>query len=490
MSLSRFYRHTATYTVGNFIYRGAAFFLVPLYAHALPPSEYGRLELIMLTAFLFQSVFSAGVAHSALRFYFEYDKEEERRAVISTALVGSFLFTLLGASILIIGAPTLSSLVFKTPAYAAAFRLVAISLVIDVSREINLAYIRALERSGLFIAIALVQLVVQVGVTVLGVVFLHMGIYGVLTGNLVAALAVWAILVTFAVRTCGLHLHRPTLIAIVKYGGPLTLSGLVGAAFQSMDRWALNSYATLEVLGLYALALRVVNIIPMLVVTPFTNSYGSYRFSIMKEPGATKIYARVQTYYLFVAAFVVLAIGSTSRELLRIVAAPEYWTAAAVVPLLLIPAGLSGVDYCFQTGIYIVKKTKYMFYGSLMTGLVNVGLIVFLVPRFGVFGAALAGVGASLYGVTQTSIISRVLYPMRYEFGRMFRIILAAAVLEVFALSLTFDNAWHGLFVKAIIVAFFPVVVGLLRVYTPDERQKARDLWLQLTTRLQLRHAV
>ena len=207
------------------------------------------------------------------------------------------------------------------------------------------------------------QLVVQVAVTVLTVVYLRMGIIGVLIGNLVAALSIWTVLITSSMRICGFHMHRPTLTAIAKYGAPLMLSGLVVAGFQSIDRWALNSYATLEVLGIYALSLKIVNIIPMLVVTPFTNSYGPYRFAVMKQENAHEVYAQILTGYVFVSTCVVIALGSVSREVLHILAAPEYWPAARVVPILLIPAALSGVDYCFQTGIYIQKKTHYMLFG-------------------------------------------------------------------------------------------------------------------------------
>ncbi len=490
MSLARFYRHTAVYTLGNFIYRGAAFFLVPLYAHALAPVEYGKLELITLTAFLLQSVFSAGVAHSALRFYFEYEREEDRHAVISTALIGSLLFAGTGGMILFVLAPSVALLVFKDPAYAVAFRLIAVTIVIEISREINLSYVRAIERSRFFIVVALVQLLVQVGVTVYTVVHLHMGIIGVLTGNLIAALAVWSVLITSALRTCGLRFHRPTLVAIAKYGAPLMLSGLAGAAFQSMDRWALNSYATLEVLGIYALSLKVVNVIPTLVVTPFTNSYGPYRFAIMKQDNARHLYARILTYYLFVAACVVMTLGSISRELLRILASEEYWSAAAVVPLLLIPAGLSGVDYCFQTGIYIQKKTHYMFFASLVTGVVNLVLILFLVPRFGAYGAAFATIGTAVYGIGQTCLISRRVFPIRWEVSRMVRIVAAAAAVEWCALHVEVENPWQALAGKGAVLLLFPVVVGLLQVYTREEIQIARDLWARVTARLQLRHAM
>ena len=41
--------------------------------------------------------FGAGIAHSALRFYFEYSETSERNKVISTVLLGSLAAASLGA---------------------------------------------------------------------------------------------------------------------------------------------------------------------------------------------------------------------------------------------------------------------------------------------------------------------------------------------------------------------------------------------------------
>src|SRR5688500_18634599 len=93
----RFYRHAAVYTAGNFVYRAAAFILIPLYVRTLPTAEYGTLELITTTVLIIQSVLGSGIAHSAMRFYFEYDDPEDKKAVISTVLLASFLVSAAGA---------------------------------------------------------------------------------------------------------------------------------------------------------------------------------------------------------------------------------------------------------------------------------------------------------------------------------------------------------------------------------------------------------
>src|SRR5206468_3557094 len=123
------------YTIGSLLCRGASFLLVPLYVHRLTPAEYGTLELIMVTSAIVQTAFGAGIAHSALRFYFEYKEISQKRRVISTVLIGSFAAASLGAMAMWLLAPSLSRLILSTPAYTVAFRMLGISMIFELSRK-------------------------------------------------------------------------------------------------------------------------------------------------------------------------------------------------------------------------------------------------------------------------------------------------------------------------------------------------------------------
>src|SRR5438270_1613886 len=286
LQLRNFFRSTALYTIGSLLYRGASFLLVPLYVHKLSPSEYGTLELIVVTNTIVQTAFGAGIAHSALRFYFEYSEASERNKVISTVLLGSLAAASLGAIAMCLAAPALSSFILSTRAYALPFRLLAISMVFEVSREISLALVRAQERAGFFILTSTLQLLVQVAACLYTVVYLNLGVVGVVLGNLTANAVIWAFLTTSTVRTCGLGFDPKKLRPVLSYASPLMVSAVSWAIFQSLDRYFLNAYKGLADAGIFSLALRVATIIPVLLVTPFTNSYGPFRFSIMKQANA------------------------------------------------------------------------------------------------------------------------------------------------------------------------------------------------------------
>lgn len=481
--LQRFAKHSAVYLVGNMIYRGASFILVPLYAHMLTPAEYGMLEILTVTAAIFQSLFASGVAHTALRFYFEYDQPRDRHAVMSTALLASFAITSVGVTALWFLAPLLSQTLLSSSAYTIAFRLAFVSLVFEISRELSLALVRAREQSVFFVVMAVAQLVVQVSANLVTVVYLRMGAVGILTGNLIAIFVVWSILTVNTVRAVGLRFEWAKLTAVVKYAFPLMLSSISATLLSSADRYLLRIYQSLAATGVYALAQRLAQVIPVLIVDPFQKSFGPFRFSVMKQPNAQAIYARVLTVYVLVSSGVVLGLTVFGPEIVRLVASAPFGAAAGVLPLVLAPAALSGVTYVFQTGIYIQKATTRILYSGIVAGLVSLAANVVLIPRFGVGGAGAASLLGAVVSAVLTYILAQRLYPVAFQLrsdALIVAVMLAGGLLahlvpaDPWILRIALKGAVVG---TALIVAaaVAGVRVHTVRAFVNELRSRARD---------------
>jgi O-antigen/teichoic acid export membrane protein len=480
LELKRFFKHTAVYTIGNLIYRGASFLLVPLYAHYLTPADYGALELLYATSAIFQSLFASGLAHAAMRFYFEYEDRKDRNAVISTTLAGSFVMTLAGALMLCLFAPQFSKLLFHNAGYTFAFRIVFLSMVLEISREISLAVVRSKEQSAFFIAVSVVQLLVQVIANSYAVVVLHKGVAGVLVGNLLATSAVWVILTAASIRGCGVRFEWSKLVPVARYGLPLMYATVTGSLLQNADRYLLDFWASLSALGVYALAVRISNVVPILLLDPFMKSFGPFRFSIMKQERAKEVYATILTYYVIASGFVTLGLCAFTEEAVKVISAPAYWDAYKVVPILLLTGPIGGINYCFQTGIYIHKKTNYIFYISLASGVANLGLDLLLIPRWGIYGAAAANVLGQAVATVLTYAVSQRIYPVSYHLRRLAKVSAALVVAAVAVFQGHFQSLPLTIAVKLGVLALFPLALILLRAYTPEEARKLGQVWGRL----------
>jgi len=95
--LARLFRASGIYAIGNTLNRLGGFLLLPLYTRHLSVSEYGTLEFIYAVSSIVGGILSVGIASATLRFYFDYEAEADRNAVISTNFWASLAISGVGS---------------------------------------------------------------------------------------------------------------------------------------------------------------------------------------------------------------------------------------------------------------------------------------------------------------------------------------------------------------------------------------------------------
>lgn len=426
--LARFFRHSAVYATGNIINRAGAFLLLPLYTNHLSVAEYGSLELLYVGMAIISGVLSVGLAHATLRFYFEFEEISDRNALISTNLIASFVISTIGILALAPWSGLLSEIAFGSDGYTVSIYLLLATIVLELSSQVSLAYLRAIERSGLFVSIAFVKLIVQVVANTYLVLVENAGVQGIVLGNLVTVFVGWLILTVFTIRHCGFKFHGAKAGPVLRYSYPFLLSTLVGLVSNNTDRMLITGVLGLQALGVYALAIKFSILIQELICEPFNRAYGSFRFSIMREPDAGKIQARIVRYFLVVEVTAGLAISYFVGDVLRLVSAAEYWPASNIVPILLLASVIGGLSYPMQTGILINKQPRKLFYNSVIVALVWVSANFALVPVIGLTGACVSLLLSAVLNVVLTNYVSQRYFTVRYEYRRWLALLLIALV--------------------------------------------------------------
>src|SRR5579864_3954769 len=88
--LKRLARHSAIYGIGGLVSRILAVVLLPLFTHYLPPSSYGRVEIVTAATAVLAIVLQMGIGSAFFLFYFDTPDPERRLVVVRT----SFWFTM------------------------------------------------------------------------------------------------------------------------------------------------------------------------------------------------------------------------------------------------------------------------------------------------------------------------------------------------------------------------------------------------------------
>ena len=464
--LGRFFKHSSIYAVGNIINRLGAFLLLPVYTNYLTVTEYGALELFYATAAVISSFVSVGIAHATLRFYYNYKDPGDRHEVVSTNYLTSLAITVIGGLAIGFWHSELTHAVFGNGHnYDHAVQIILVSLVFELSSQVCLAYIRAVEKSVFFIVVMILKLLVQVSLNTYLVIVMHKGVEGVLFGNMLAVAFGWAVLSWFTLRRCGIGFDLDKCIPMLQYGFPLLLSSVTAMISINVDRFMLGRLVSVESLGLYGLAMKFALLMEQLVGEPFNRAYGAFRFSIMDREDSSEIQAHIVNYLMVGAGFVALGISIFAPELIKVMSKQEYWPAINLLPMLILASLIKLFHYPFQTGILVQKKTGHIFYINVSIAIVSVIGNYIFITLYGITGAVISQLVISIIYVTVTNMVSKRFYAVDYDYRTL--AIVLVIVLLLFGFSVPVDSL--GLFPRlaaksGIVLVFIPLIVwGVLK---------------------------
>jgi len=468
--LGNLVKDSSIYAVGSVLNRLGAFLLLPLYTNYLTAAEYGAMELFYSVAAVVSSILGVGLAHAALRFYFEYDKQSDRNAVISTCVVVTAIISALGLVTIFSIRETVVSLLFENDAYERVLVVLLVSTFFELSSQVYFAYIRAIEKPVLFVGITLVKLLLQIALNTLFLVFNEEGLEGAIKANASAVFLGWVMLFSYTTFRCGLSFHINKMREILSYSLPFLYSSIVGVVYANMDRFVINAMIGVEALGIYALALKMAQLIQALVGEPFSKAYGAYRFSIMKQADAGQVQNRALVLVLAIATFVGGGIVVFVAPVIELLSAPVFFQAAYFVPLLVLMYVLKIFVYTAQTGILVHKKTFEIFKISLTTLVVSFISHVVFGYLFDVWGICTAQLLTTLVAGMMTHRVSLRYFHVTYEFTQIGKLLAVFSFVVAANLLMPEWGLVTELLYKATIVLFS--LVFLWRGSFIDEQAK------------------
>lgn len=477
MSLRGILKDGLIYGLGDLVLKASALITLPVYSRLFSPEQYGVWGMILTGVGLLTMVLLLGGDSAYSRYFFEVKTDEERRRLTSTSLAFLGLTSLAAVLICLPLSPWVAEWTFETGRYAG---VVAIALVTIPLTLVNTLAAQALRNR--FQSVTFTQLNLLAGV--LGVAFGLVGAYvwglvGLLAGTFLAALAMlplrlWSIRDLLAPTFDGAFLKK-----LLAFGIPLVPTAIAYWVFQSSDRIMLGKLSTLEQAGLYTVAATVAGVL-LLAYGALGQAWSPHATKLYEEDPVTAagFFGAMLTYV--VVAFGILAVGTGcfAPELLVLLSGARYAAAApAVGPLALAIMALATTQIT-ATGISLTKKTGYLALYSWLAALLNVGLNLWLIPRWGMLAAAWSTAAAYAFLTTAYFMTSQRLWPIAWHPWRVG----AGALLALAFTSLAAEIPQH-LGVKVLYCFGFGVLLCLFRVVTPHEGRAVssaiRELWLR-----------
>lgn len=414
MSIKSLLSCSAIYLLANLASAALPFALLPVLTRYLGPTEYGVVAMFQALVAGLGAVVGFGVVGAIARKYYDADSSPHKlRDFIGTCIQITLASGLLAFAGVVLFRGQIGEwlgLDFRWTALAVSVATATVLVQVRLSQwqvkgeAVRYAMLQT-GQSGLALVLSLVA-----------VVALAMGADGRILA-IALAICISSLVSVWLLNRDGLLRLRFWNASHVRealaFGLPLMPHTLGGFLLFSVDRFVINANLGLSDAGVYAVASQLVGVMSM-VFGAVNNAYVPWLFQRLRDdlPAEKRQIVRY-TYIWF--GLIILAVAGVfliGQPLVVLIAGDNFSAAGEVIGWLALSQAFVGMYLMVTNYIFYSKKTAYLSFSTLLSGLINLVLLPFMVVSYGLKGAAGAACIANGLQFLMTWWLASRLHPM------------------------------------------------------------------------------
>jgi virginiamycin A acetyltransferase len=420
-------KHSSIYAIGQILTRFASVLLLPLYTNCLSPADYGVVGILDTTAAILSLMIGGGMVTAVTRFHFERPSEEDHDRTWWTGLTWVALASVVVLTPMWLGRQTLVHLTLPHLVSNGEwlYTLVIATILIQLVGQLIDGYLRVLKWSGVFVAISMCRLLLNVGLNIWFLVGLKYGVEGLFMGNLLASAAHTIVLLGVFVCTRGPYQFSLSLATkLVRFSAPLMVTAFLAMLMHESNRYILVYLVSDSDLGVYAFAQKIGFAVNTLCLLPFSSIWQVAIYDINRHKNCDEQFEQIFGWFVYGLGILLLGAALTVHPILPLLTPDAFGPAVELISVMLLALFVYGLQMQFEVPALLAKRTALLVPGSIAGVITNVLFNYMLVPSLGLWGAAWASVATySAYSFT-TLLICRKVRPLAYPWRQS----LAAAI--------------------------------------------------------------
>jgi O-antigen/teichoic acid export membrane protein len=246
---------------------------------------------------------------------------------------------------------------------------------------------------------------------------------------------------------------------MLRFGLPFLPNGIAFMSIEMIDRFLVTEYLGKDILAYYHANYKFASILLLLIVG-FRNAWQPFFLKHAEQLDAPVLYKRVLDYYLFLAGILVVSASLFAEDILTfkffnsfyLLNNQEYWAGIDFIPWIIMAYFFYGIYMIFTPGFYIKKKSQYMVIFTGSGALLNILCNVWMLPRYGIWGAVLATVLAYAAMMLSIYFTAQKIYPVPSSFKKIAGVILLIGIL-------------NGIFYFIEIVLIFRIIILFIYIF-------------------------
>ena len=451
-----------------------SFLLVPLYTtkNVLPSvAEYGKVSLIYSWFVLFNVILAYGMETAFFRFF---NKEENKNKVVGTASI-SLILTSLG--FFVIALLLKDQIANFTNINVEYINLVIWILLLDALVIIPFAWLRAREKPMRYAVIKILNVIISLGLNLFFLLWLkNIAVEGnlfdsiykpnfqvnyIFISNLVASAVTLLLMISFYAKIKFVF-DADLWKQMLKYAYPVLIAGLAFSINETFDRILLDRLLPENIaetqIGMYSACYKLA-LFMTLFATAYRLGIEPFFFSHAKSSNPQQNYARVLEFFVAIGS-IILLIVVVFADLLKpiIIRSEPYWEAMWIVPIILLANFCLGIYHNLSVWYKITDKTRFGGYISVFGALVTLILNIWLIPKIGFKGSAIATLSAYGSMMLLSYYFGRIHYPIPYNLKKIGLYLSISTIFSVLSFYYFRENYMIGI---SMLIVFLALVIML-----------------------------
>ena len=442
MSVKSLGKESLIYGVGHVAARGVTFLLLPIYTNLFSLSDYGIISLVYTFLGFMNVILHYGLDASLLKHYVPADIEE-RKSILTNAYASFLLTTIVFLLFLVFFRSDISGLLFGNPLPSITLMVAGI-LFFDVLWSMHVLLLRAEGKPVFYTVVSFINVLLTLGLNILFVIYLKLGISGVLISNLITSGCIFFITFPIIIKRISITtLSVKQWKRMMKFGLPFLPAGIFSMILELSDRYILRYLTNIETVGLYNAGYKL-GMLMMLVVMGFNMAWQPY--FLKKKKNEREYVAKVTTYVLSVLVFLWILILIWTDALVKLqfgdftFFSDQYWASTQIVSIIALAYIFHAIYLLQLPGVYLLERSGFIAWIRGLGAVSNIILNLLFIPEYGIVGAACATCISFILMAVFIFMVNRKLFAIKYEWEKILLITSLAISIWISVHQFPLDN--------------------------------------------------
>ncbi len=246
---------------------------------------------------------------------------------------------------------------------------------------------------------------------------------------------------------------------MMRYALPVLIAGIAFSINETFDRILLDRLLPENIaetqIGMYSACYKLA-LFMTLFATAYRLGIEPFFFSHAKSENPQKNYAKILEFFVAFGSVIFLTVVVFADILKPIIIRSEpYWEAMWIVPIILLANFCLGIYHNLSVWYKITDRTKFGAYISVFGAIITLVLNIWLIPKIGFKGSAIATLSAYSSMMCLSYYFGRKYYPIPYNLKKIGSYLLISTVFSIASFYYFRENYVVGI---SMLVVFLAIV--------------------------------